>query len=133
MKTISYPSTSFFLSHLLTIYSMRKSLKAYGEQNMKDRSNIFKAIFIWRLVEDISIKRKALNSRIVSMLEPYNTFSLPGTFYLLCSGSGRAGKGFSKLELLWSSSCTLTTHRPVCLMKKPGTGVSVLLVECCHL
>lgn len=108
---------------------MRRSLKAYGEQNMENRSNIFKAMSIWRLLEDISIKRKALNSRIVSMLEPYNTFSLPGTFYLLCSGSGRAGKGFSKPQLLWSSSCTLTTHRPVCLMKKPGTGVSLLPEE----
>lgn len=45
------------------------------------------------------------------MLETY-TFSLPGALYLLCPG--RAGKGFSKPELLWSSSRTLITHNAVC-------------------
>lgn len=91
---------------------------------MKNRSNIFKAISIWRLLEDISIKRKALNSRIVSMLEPY-TFSLPGTFYLLCSGSGRAGKGFSKPELLclvFLSPLAHSSHTVQCvIMPVPGT------------
>lgn len=82
---------------------------------MKNRSNIFKAMSIWRLLEDISIKRKIW---IQELCQCWNTTLSLCLEHFTCYAQSQAEQVKGSVNLSSSglplSSRTLITHSAVC-------------------